>query len=236
MKLVIAAVVVLVMLGTVVGIVMLSRKSASPEVRPYKDIREKLIKQEGSLPVASRAGGRSRGLDKRLSAAIADQLASIHPPTQANWSKYATLSQQVFDSVGEELEAIDPRTSRYDLLSPSRRAVHIAYWLEAEINNGGFDQYYLNTAGDGAFVAPEAMRLIDAEDVARLVEQANAQFAGGPSPDRSTRLKQLDALPDSAQEVWNELDGRFYELKFPVGGLSTRAIDFALKNRSEFFK
>ncbi len=52
-----------------------------------------------------------------------------------------------------------------------------------------------------------------------MVERANAQFPGGPSRDRFDRLTQMDALPDSAREVWSELDSAFYDLDIPFGGI-----------------
>lgn len=97
-----------------------------------------------------------------------------------------------------------------ELTVPER--VFVAIWmLEADVNNGGFDQYYLNSAGDHAWFAPEALRAIGAERTAALVEQANAAFGpGGPSPDREVRLRTHEEVAARARALWDDLDRAFY--------------------------
>jgi uncharacterized protein DUF4375 len=98
-----------------------------------------------------------------------------------------------------------------ELTEPERTFVSI-WTLEADVNNGGFDQYYLNSAGDHAHDAPRALRAIGAAAMAAVVEEANAVFGDdGPPADRDARLRALDALGPDAQERWNALDDRFYE-------------------------
>jgi hypothetical protein len=91
--------------------------------------------------------------------------------------------------------------------------VFVAIWsLEADVNNGGFSQYFFNSAGDYAAHAPGALRAIGAGTMAGIVEQANAQFgAGGPPADRDERQSALDKIGAKAEEAWNELDGRFMD-------------------------
>src|SRR5436305_14505300 len=38
-------------------------------------------------------------------------------------------------------------------LTDTERRLLAAYWVEAEVNNGGFDQYFFNSAGDNAEAA-----------------------------------------------------------------------------------
>jgi hypothetical protein len=97
-----------------------------------------------------------------------------------------------------------------ELTVPER--VFVAVWtLEADVNNGGFDQYYLNSSGDHAGFAPEALRTIGAERTAVIVEEANAPFGpDGPPPNRDSRLAVLDEVATDAQERWNDLDETFY--------------------------
>ena len=90
--------------------------------------------------------------------------------------------------------------------------VFVAVWtLEADVNNGGFDQYFLNSSGDCAWYAPTALRAIGAEETAAIVEQANAPFGpDGPPPGRDARLAALDTLPEEVDELWNDCDQAFY--------------------------
>ena len=90
--------------------------------------------------------------------------------------------------------------------------VFVAVWtLEADVNNGGFDQYYLNSSGDYAWHAPAALRAIGAEKTASIAEEANAPFGpDGPPPDRDARLAAIDKLPEQVDELWNDCDQAFY--------------------------
>jgi len=100
----------------------------------------------------------------------------------------------------------------YDELSAAEK-VFVAIWeLEADVNNGGFSQYYYNSAGDHALHAPGALRAIGANTMAAIVEKANARFgAGGPPADRDERQGALDALAGKAEEEWLELSGQFQD-------------------------
>ena len=66
--------------------------------------------------------------------------------------------------------------------------VFVAVWtLESDVNNGGFDQYYLNSSGDYAWFAPAALRAIGAEQTAAIAERANAAFGPRRTAARSRR-------------------------------------------------
>jgi len=85
--------------------------------------------------------------------------------------------------------------------------VFICIWqLEAEVNNGGFAQYYTNSSGDLAADAPEALEAAGAAHTASIVRTANAVFPGGPPRDRDAREDAFDAIADDAFE---QLDDRF---------------------------
>jgi Domain of unknown function (DUF4375) len=91
----------------------------------------------------------------------------------------------------------------------------VTIWgLEADVNNGGFDQYYFNSSGDQANFAPKALRAIGAERIAAIVTQANAVFGpDGPSSDRNARQAQLFLVAPPKSEApgpWEALDSAFY--------------------------
>jgi hypothetical protein len=62
--------------------------------------------------------------------------------------------------------------------------------LEAQVNNGGFIQYYDNTSGDTAYFAMEALRSVGAEQMCAIVEQAHTVF-GQPKPSKNRRERQV---------------------------------------------
>jgi|KBSMisStaDraftv2_1062788.scaffolds.fasta_scaffold157463_3 hypothetical protein len=93
------------------------------------------------------------------------------------------------------------------------RVVIAVWWLNAEVMNGGFDQYYSNSTGEQAYFAPEALRLIGAHQTAAIVSRANAVFGpDGPSKLRTTREEQLSAISprDEEDTFWDSFNNEFY--------------------------
>ncbi len=67
--------------------------------------------------------------------------------------------------------------------------------LEAELNNGGFDQFFFNSAGDRTFETIVALEAIGATHTASIVRAAASKFPGGlPSSDRDVRQEQLESV------------------------------------------
>jgi hypothetical protein len=102
----------------------------------------------------------------------------------------------------------------FDKLSPPEKVFVCVWGLEAEVNNGGFDQYYFNSSGDHAQDAEVSLKAIGAKHTAQLVKLGNALFgASGPSPNRAARQKQLDALGDAKTKKMNEIEDEIMKYK-----------------------
>lgn len=99
----------------------------------------------------------------------------------------------------------------FDDLSHAEQ-VFLAIWeLEAQVNNGGFDQYFSNTSGDTAFAVVDALKTIGAPEAARIVAKATSVFPGSSPPrDREQRQRLLNALPPEREAVLDSLDEEFY--------------------------
>jgi hypothetical protein len=82
--------------------------------------------------------------------------------------------------------------------------------LESEVNNGGFDQFFYNSAGDNTAETIHALEEIGAATMADIVRRAAAKFPGNmPPKDRFARQEiLLQISPDG--EAFDELDGEFY--------------------------
>jgi hypothetical protein len=120
----------------------------------------------------------------------------------------------------------------YDKLSKPERVFLCVWGLEGEVYNGGFDQYYFNSAGDHAGEAVESLGEIGAKSSRDVVRQANALFgAGGPSPNRDMRQKQLDSLDQHAKERMAELEKEYVKDNDKVQDLLT---EFVRRNPSAF--
>src|SRR5262245_53966096 len=83
--------------------------------------------------------------------------------------------------------------------------------LEAEVNNGGFDQYFFNSAGDGAAATIRALELIGATRTAAIVRSACQKFPGGPpSSDRFARQAVLLGIVSPNSDAFEQEDAEFY--------------------------
>ncbi len=173
---------------------------------------------------------RPADLDKRLSL----ETMAEHDQLEPNDPDAYKVAGNVMMSISEELQAIDEHTDAFHLISEPRRTLFAAYWVEAEINNGGLSQYYFNSAGDQAADAPRYLRELGLTEAAEILEEANAFFPDATPPsDRRARIAVLDDIEEQASEAWNELDNRFYE-----SGISFQPnmITYIRNNREEFYK
>jgi hypothetical protein len=93
-------------------------------------------------------------------------------------------------------------------LTPDEQLLVVIWGLEADVNNGGFNQYYFNSYGNFARLASPMLRQIGANHMAQIVEEANALFGpAGPAQDQDDRQRALEAMDE---ESWDPLDHRFW--------------------------
>jgi hypothetical protein len=93
--------------------------------------------------------------------------------------------------------------------------------LEAEINNGGFDQFFFNSAGDKTAETILALEAIGASHTADIVRKAAARFPGGiPPADRDERQDLLadSVSPDS--DAFEHEDAEFLEYRDDLESLA----------------
>jgi hypothetical protein len=117
----------------------------------------------------------------------------------------------------------------YEELTAAEK-VFVSIWeLESEVNNGGFDQYFLNSSGDNARYCVSALEKIGAMNFAALVKQANSVFENGEPPaDPGIRQPQVVKFSDEQKKFLGELDQKFF--KYP-DNLTDLLFDFVTKNR-----
>jgi hypothetical protein len=88
--------------------------------------------------------------------------------------------------------------------------------LGAEVNNGGFHQYFFNSTADDWEVMLEGMRQAGDEAGVRKFEAVLQKFPGGsPSTDRKERQRQLDSFGDRQYVLFASEDDAFYGDPFP---------------------
>lgn len=120
------------------------------------------------------------------------------------------------DELFELVDAIQSKeeSSGYAALTPHEQTFFCVWSVEAEVNNGGFEQFYANSAGGVAAHVPGALRAIGAEHTAKIVEKANAVFGpDGPPAKWEDREEVVDELSDGAREELEELTEAFLEYR-----------------------
>ena len=122
--------------------------------------------------------------------------------------------------------------SGIDGLTQAERVFHYVYLLEAEVNNGGFDQYFFNSAGNHTQEVIGALEEIGANYTAQLVRDAIGVFPGGTAPrDRNQRQEILLEMGQAESELLNQVDSKFYEYR---DDLSALMIAFVKQCREQF--
>ena len=112
-----------------------------------------------------------------------------------------------FDEVSNKYD-----TGGFASLNDKEQAIYTIQWLEAEVNNGGFHQYFWNSAGDHAAIALRSLRNIGATKTASLLKKAmDVEFGGEPPSSRADRQTQLEVDEVLKMDRLDDLDSEFYQ-------------------------
>ena len=79
------------------------------------------------------------------------------------------IYEQVGDNYAKEFEHVQE-------LTRGQQAMFSAWWVEAEVNNGGFNQFYFNSSGRYAQMAVDGFELFGATKFADLMRRANQVY------------------------------------------------------------
>jgi hypothetical protein len=111
-------------------------------------------------------------------------------------------------------------------LSKGFQMVYATSWVEGEVDNGGFNQYFWNPSGAFRIEALEGYKLIGATQHEQIMAEAIKVYAAIESKLKQQQEKgTLKAFSDSYKDnPLNKLDDQFYELKENVSALRVRFI------------
>jgi hypothetical protein len=119
-----------------------------------------------------------------------------------------------------------------ELLTNAQQIFYFNQSLEREINNGGFNLFYLNHSGYFAHETVDSLKAIGAYLTAEIVINANNQFPKGKVPkDYDERQNVLSKIDDKSNEIWDELDQKFYKYENDLNSLN---IEYVKNNKNEF--
>lgn len=156
-------------------------------------------------------------LPARMVCLCASVLAfSVATPMTATPQSYGPAAgARLFEKFSEEIWAALESESAYRQLKTQMLddalPVIAAWWLVAEVENGGFDQYFWNSYGamvDEAIAGLELSGQTKFADAARL---AVSRFEGGVPFDRTRRMDLVDAMcGEDATDCFREAQSAFY--------------------------
>lgn len=119
-------------------------------------------------------------------------------------------------------------------LSRAQKAYYCVWVLDCEVCNGGFAQYFVNSAGNLAHLTRKALKAIGAPETEQLLAQAMALFGeAGPERNRDKRHEQLAKLFDASKAKLDELDTLYYK---DPDSLKVRLQEFARRYKKHFSK
>lgn len=158
------------------------------------------------------------GLDPRYKVLSRDFLAQ-EPDSSLEWA----IMQHIGWVVGEDYEREHEIVTA---LSPGFQAIYATWWLEAEVNNGGFNQYFFNSTGQFAKEAAAGFERLGASEHAALTRQAIAVFEHRqPVIDAARQQGTTEAFSKTYEDdPFAPFDDRFFKLRTDVRSLRVRFI------------
>ncbi len=136
-------------------------------------------------------------------------------------------------AIGEILWKKTELSDNYENLTEAKKTFIFIEMLEAEVNNGGFDQYFFNSSGDYAIETLESLKRIKAHKTAKIITEAFEIFPIQPIPkDNEKRRTILKNINQNISNKWNQLEDNFYSNDENIGKL---LLDY-VKNNIEDFK
>lgn len=145
------------------------------------------------------------------------------------------LLQVVFDNLTTKFP--DNYEKEYETVltwNKSRQAIYLIWLLEAEVNNGGYNQFYFNSSGQFYNELPAALKLIGANKFANLTERANKIYETENQKFTKHQDGTIEGFSKSYEDnPLNDLDDEFYEL-YQNENLQQIQVNYIRQNKNDF--
>ncbi|MCB9334947.1 MAG: DMP19 family protein [Flavobacteriales bacterium] len=152
---------------------------------------------------------------------------------------YKNLTQEIIDTISDD-NLIQTVYDNIELigdekkLSNGQKAIYSIWWVEAEVNNGGFNQFYFNSSSKYSQMAYDGFKLIGAVKFAELMNTANNLYEENKEELAKYDDGTLQGFSDSYDDnPLNELDTKFYKL-YDEEDLYALQIKYIRSNVNEF--
>ena len=129
-------------------------------------------------------------------------------------------------------QALDQKAYRIGTanLSNEEKVVLAIESLEREVNNGGYDQYFINSSKEYASIIIDSLSLIGSKDGARITQQAIdcLNITGEITEAKIDEIMNIEN--DERANRLSECDAEYYQV---VGDLSDKLFGFIHMNREK---
>ncbi|RYY36055.1 MAG: DUF4375 domain-containing protein [Sphingobacteriaceae bacterium] len=144
------------------------------------------------------------------------------------------LVQVVFDNLCTKITDYTKDYETVYSFSEAQQAIYLIWCLEAEVNNGGFNQYYSNPSGQFAELLPDALNYVRAKEFSQLVAKANKVYKDNEEEITKYQDGSLEGFSKSYENnPLEEFDDKFYQLG-EHENLSSLQVNFIRKNKQYF--
>lgn len=159
---------------------------------------------------------------KQLTRAMLEQ----EPDSSLEWA----IMQHIAWAINQEYDREREIVSR---LSPGLQTVYATHWAEAEVNNGGFNQYFFNSTGRLADMAFVGFKNLGAPEHERLMREAIAVYERmRPRLEAAREAGTLEAFSKTYEDSeFEAIDQQFYALDTDLSALR---IQYVRKHLDQF--
>lgn len=143
---------------------------------------------------------------------IFNKQEKLSPKTNTTLSDTRSrLSQALIEINDLVWEKMDDYAPDYPKLNQAEKDfLHISY-LQGQVDNGGFDQFFFNGSGDYCYEILESLQRIQAYRTFSIVSSAFQLFPIQPIPnDTRIRRTAMESLDENISYGWDKLDNQFY--------------------------
>jgi HEAT repeat protein len=168
--------------------------------------------------------------DGSAEATLRGELNSANEPVQTAAAEGLAILSGITDAGPVVFDAVEKHG--FDGLSQAQQYYYAVFVYDAEVNNGGHAQYFVNSSGAHWRAAIAGLKAVGAVERSKILGEATALFgARGPSEDDEARHKQLAGFSKRVDESLDALDKRYYSCDENVGVLLCL---YAIEHKEDF--
>lgn len=109
------------------------------------------------------------------------------------------------------LKLINRASHQPETMTEAELILFRVWLLVGEVSNGGFDQYFSNSSGNGARFALGALKTIGDPKAADILDRAMKVFPKPPEADRVLRWRQLQKMTKARRKKFDALDRELWD-------------------------